>query len=86
MLKTNEKPVYVRLSDREAAKQFLMDAETHGFVFSDGTKPTEKMTDFFYVLHPDMTINYLGSVGRMAFQFKANSIICFDYSAVKRAE
>ncbi len=84
-LKASTKPVYVHLSNGESAKQFLIDAENQGFVFSDGAKPTEKTPDFFFAVHPDMTINYIGAVGRIAYQCHSDNIICIDY-APKMAE
>ena len=85
IVSSSTKPVYVHLSDHETARRFLEDAENQGFVFSDGAKPTEKHTSNFFAAHSDMTINYIGIVGRMAYQCKANSIIHFDYAA-KMAE
>ncbi|MCQ2353935.1 MAG: hypothetical protein MJ102_02395 [Clostridia bacterium] len=78
---TNSKPVYVYLPNPETAILFLSDAEKQGFIFSDGAKPTEKHISDFFVVHPDMTINYLGTIGRIAYQCNSDSIIRFDYTA-----
>jgi len=77
--KASTKPVYVHLPDDDTARQFLIDAENQGFIFSDGAKPTEKIPDLFFAVHPDMTINYIGAVGRIAYQCKAENIIRLDY-------
>lgn len=78
-LKANAKPVFVHLPNDDTARQFLIDAENQGFIFSDGAKPTEKIPDLFFAVHPDMTINYIGAVGRIAYQCKAENIIRLDY-------
>ena len=80
LVSNSTKPVYVHLSDSKAAKQFLIDAENQGFVFSDGVKPTEKHISDFFSVHSDMTINYIGAIGRIAYQCKAGNIICIDYA------
>ena len=85
IVSNSTKPVYVHLSNGDTARQFLIDAENQGFVFSDCAKRTEKMPDLFFAVHPDMTMNYIGTVGRIAYQCKAKNIIRFDY-ATKIAE
>ena len=75
LVSNNKMPVYVHLSDSETAKEFLMDVEKQGFLFPDGSKPTEKMPDSFFALHSDMTINYIGTIGRIAYQCKAGNLI-----------
>ena len=85
IVSSSTKPVYVHLSDHETARRFLEDAENQGFVFSDGAKPTEKTPDSFFAVHPDMTMNYIGAVGRIAYQCHSDNIICLDY-APKMAE
>ncbi len=79
ILSNSTKPVYVHLTDNESAKQFLADAEKQGFVFSDGSKPTEKHLSDFFVLHPDFTMNYIGSAGRIAYQCSAGNITKLEY-------
>lgn len=83
--KTSTKPIYVHLSNGEAARRFLIDAENQGFVFSDGATPTEKHISDFFALRSDLSMNYIGVVGRMAYQCKADNIIRLDY-AKKMAE
>lgn len=65
--------VYVYLADERIGKRFLEDAEKAGFTFCDGVKPTERDLDSIYALNQDMTINYVGFVGHMAYG-SANSI------------
>lgn len=76
--------VYVYLADEETGKQFMQQAETEGFTFRDGVKPTERPYDSIIALNRDRTINYVGFVGHMAFGAKAKTIgkeklIRFDY-------
>jgi len=74
-----EKSVYVYAEDTATAAQFLQDAETEGFIWSDGGKPTQKHISDFYAVHTDMTINYLGAVGRTAFQCGSDNILRLNY-------
>ena len=60
--------IYVYLDNSDIAKQFFRDAENEGFIFTDGTKPTLKHTSNIIAVNADATINYVGFVGRMAFQ------------------
>jgi len=73
------KTTYVYAEDTATAAQFLQDAESEGFVWSDGSRPTEKHISDFYAVHPDMTINYLGAVGRTEFQCGSDSIFRLNY-------
>lgn len=61
--------VYVYLADKETGSRFLKDAENEGFTFCDGVKPTEREMDSIYALNKDMTINYVGFVGHMAYRY-----------------
>lgn len=79
LVKSNSKAVYVYLSDSETAIRFLHDVEKEGFIFSDGAKPTEKEIDNFFALHSDLTINYIGTIGRIAYQCNSDNIIRLDY-------
>lgn len=78
------KSVYVYAEDNATAVQFLQDAESEGFMWSDGSKPTQNHTSDFYAVHTDMTINYLGAMGRTAFQCKSDSIFRLNYKEFKR--
>lgn len=65
--------VYVYLATEDVCKRFLQDAESEGFTFTDGAKPTQKHTSDIIAINPDATINYVGVVGHVAFQ-SANRI------------
>lgn len=60
--------IYVYLDNSDIAKQFFRDAENEGFIFTDGTKPTQKHTSNIIAVNKDATISYVGFVGRVAFQ------------------
>lgn len=68
ILSTNAGRVYVYLANEEICKRFLQDAEDEGFTFSDGAKPTQKHTSDILAVNPDLTINYVGAVGHIAYQ------------------
>ena len=60
--------VFVYLATEELAKLFLENAEAEGFTFGDGVKPTERHISDIFALHRDMTINYVGWAGHMAYE------------------
>ena len=60
--------IYVYLATPEIGKQFLRDAENEGFMFCDGVKPTQREADSIFALNEDMTINYVGLIGHIAYQ------------------
>lgn len=60
--------IYVFLTNESVSKQFLKNAELEGFTFDDGTKPTSRKADFIFAINKNMTINYVGFVGHIAFQ------------------
>lgn len=59
--------VYVRLANEEIGRRFLRDAEREGFTFGDGAKPTEREYSDIFAINRDMTINYVGFIGHIAF-------------------
>lgn len=65
--------IYVYLDNADIAKQFLQDAENEGFTFCDGINPTERTPANIMAINRDLTINYVGFIGRMAYQ-AANTI------------
>lgn len=79
LVNSHQKRVYVFLSDKETEKRFIDDAETEGYTFEDGTKISEQKVNSFYALNRDKTVNFLNSIGRMAFQCNAEHIIRVDY-------
>ncbi len=73
LLSTNKGRIYVYLATTSIGKQFLQDAENEGFTFCDGIKPTARTPANIMAVNRDNTINYVGTVGRIAFQ-AANKI------------
>ena len=59
--------VYVYCSDEKTQKQFMADAESEGFIFGDGLKPSERDGDDIMAVNNDKTICYVGFTGRLAF-------------------
>lgn len=73
------KRVYVYLKDEKTAQRFLRDAEAEGFTFCDGAKPTDKHWSDLYAIHPDGTLNYVGTIGRIEYGSGADSCIRVEY-------
>ena len=77
--------VYVHLSNKNVAKIFLQNAESEGFRFGNGKKPTKRKWDDIYALNKDFTINYVGYIGHIAFHHPEvpnnYNLIRVDYSA-----
>lgn len=71
--------VYVHLKDEKTAMKFLQQAESEGFTFSDGAKPTDRHWSDLYVIHPDGTMNYVGSVGRIEYGSGADNCTRVEY-------
>ena len=59
--------VYVYLSNKIVAKQFMENAESEGFTFGDGAKPTARECDSIMAINENSTINYVGINGHIAF-------------------
>ena len=68
LLSSHAGKIYIYLATNEIGRQFLQDAENEGFMFCDGVKPTQREPDSIFAINDDMTINYVGFVGRVAFQ------------------
>lgn len=58
--------IYIYLASAELGKRFLQDAD-EGFSFFDGVKPTQREADSIFAINDDMTINYVGFVGHIAY-------------------
>ncbi len=75
--------VYVYLASKNIATLFLKNAETEGFTFGDGFKPTEREYADIFALNRDWTINYVGMYGHMAFRMPQHvsgvTLIRVDY-------
>lgn len=59
--------VYVFLENVEIGEKFLQQAESEGFTFGDGVKPTERCYAEIMAVNGDLTINFVGTNGRIAF-------------------
>lgn len=73
------RPVYIHTPSAATVKDFLRHAEKEGFLFGDGKRPTNKPFDDYYALHQDLTINYIGYIGRMLWESGENSILRVEY-------
>ena len=72
--------VYVHLKDEETAQRFLRQAETEGLAFGDGVKPTERQCSDLYAIHPDGTLNYVGTNGHIHYGSGADGIVRIEYA------
>jgi hypothetical protein len=68
LLTTNKGRIYIYLATVDIGKRFLLDVENDGFTFCDGVKPTYREPENIMAVNKDMTINYVGFVGRIAYQ------------------
>lgn len=66
--------VYVFLENVEIGEKFLQQAESEGFTFGDGAKPTERCYAEIMAVNGDLTINFVGTNGRIAFGGGAKSV------------
>lgn len=71
--------VYVHLKDEETAMSFLRQAESEGFTFGDGVNPTDRHWSDLFAIHPDGTLNYVGSVGRIEYTSSTDSCVRVEY-------
>lgn len=72
--------VYVYLKDIETAISFLYQAESEGFTFGDGVKPTDRHWSDLYAMHTDGTLNYVGTNGRIHYGSGADEIVRIEYA------
>lgn len=66
--------VYVYLANDEIGNKFLQEAEKEGFTFCDGVKPTERCYAEIMAVNHNITINFVGANGRIAFGAGAEKI------------
>ena len=66
--------VYVYIASDEIGNQFMQQAESEGFTFSDGAKPTSRCYAEIMAVNDNYTINFVGTVGRMAFGSRAEKV------------
>ena len=59
--------VYIFLRTPELGRRFLLQAEQEGFTFGDGEKPTARQYAEVMAVNRDITINYVGTNGRIAY-------------------
>lgn len=90
LAKGNQK-AYVYLSNDELGRRFLKQAKSEGFKFGDGTVPTQHMYEEIMAVNPDLTINYVGAYGRVAFgagasQIGSTDLIRIDYEKFVNGE
>ena len=72
--------VYVHLKNEETALRFLRQAESEGFTFDDGAKPTDRHWSDLYAIHPDGTLNYVSTNGRILFSNALNDLLRIEYA------
>lgn len=66
--------VYVYLADDEIGNAFMEQAESEGFTFGDGVKPTKRKYDRVMAVNTNQTINYVGVFGHMAYGSGAKTV------------
>ena len=73
------RPVYIHTPSKAIARDFLKQAEKEGFLFGDGKRPSKKTWDDYFALHQDLTINYIGFVGRLHWKSNDDKIVRLEY-------
>lgn len=66
--------VYVYLANDEIGNEFMRQAENEEFTFAAGTKPTNRCYAEIMAVNDNYTINFVGSIGRMAFGSGAETV------------
>lgn len=66
--------VYVYLTDDEVGNTFMKQAESEGFTFGDGVKPTKRNYNRIMAVNDNQTINYVGAIGHMAYGNGAKTV------------
>lgn len=79
LVNSNQERAYVFLADKETETRFIADADAQGYTFEDGRKLSERESSNFYALNRNKTVNFLNSIGRIAFQCNAEHIVRVDY-------
>ena len=75
--------IYLYLGDREGFNLFTENAAKEGVSFGDGRNLSEKKYDDVLALNEDLTVNYVGMYGHMAFKHPEASsryIVRIDYA------
>lgn len=68
LLSEYESRIYIYLANGEIGRKFLRDAEDEGFTFGDGVNPTARENDGIFAINKNMTVNYVGFIGHLAFR------------------
>ncbi len=66
--------VYVYLANDDIGNKFMQQAEAEGFTFGDGAQPTKRCYAEIMAINDDRTINFVGTIGRIAFGCDAKLI------------
>ncbi len=74
LVNQNNGKVYVYLANDEIGNKFMQQAENEGLTFNDGAKPTSRCYAEIMAVNDSYTINFVGSVGRMAFGSGAETV------------
>ena len=79
--------VYIFLRTPELGRRFLLQAEQEGFTFGDGEKPTARQYAEVMAVNRDITINYVGTNGRIAYgggavKIGSEPLIRIDYESI----
>lgn len=61
--------IYLWFRDKETREQFCTDAEKEGYHYGDGVSLREREIQGCMALNEDLTVNFLGFAGRMAFGY-----------------
>ena len=72
--------VYVYLKDKRTGEQFLRAAESEGFTFGDGVRPTQRHYAQVMAVRDDGTISFVGAMGMAAFGADAEGIVQVDFA------
>ena len=67
LVSQNDERVYVYLANNELGSKFMHQAEEEGFVFEDGALPTSRTYAEIMAVNGNITINFVGTNGRIAF-------------------
>lgn len=59
--------VYVYLANSGIGNKFMQQAESEGFVFGDGAKPMSRCYAEVMAVNDNLTINFVGANGMIAF-------------------
>lgn len=74
LVSKNNERVYVYLANEEIGNKFMEQAESEGFTFTDGAKPTSRCYAEIMAVNDNYTINFVGTNGRIAFGSGADKI------------